>query len=127
VRFSLLLICCACVGFHEEGRLDHAIAFGPVDLSVTRLYYPETPANGVMLEYRFGNRTGHGVPIDLRALHVEIDGHEALLYDPRGEIHVARLGPEGAGDERLVYLSESDEPPRHVCLRLNGHCTEVGP
>lgn len=128
MRASLLLVCCGCVGFHSAAKLDHALAFGPIDLVVQRVYFPdETPPNGVVLEYRFGNRTGRGVPVDLRDIRVEIDGRDALPYDPRGEIQAERLGPEGVGEERIIYLTETGEPPHRVCVRLNGACTEVGP
>jgi hypothetical protein len=126
-RVVPLLACCSCVAFHAAGSLDHAVALGPVDLEVTRLYYPETPESGVMLEYRFGNRADHGVPLDLSHLEVDIDGHPARLYDPRGEVFAARLGPKGAGRERIVYLAEGTGRPYQVCVWLAGSCREVAP
>jgi hypothetical protein len=126
-RLLPLLLCCSCVGFHEPGSLDHAFAVGPVDLEVTRVYYPETPPDGVMLEYRFGNRLDHGVPFDLAHLEVDIDGLPGIPYDPRGELHAARLGPKGYGRERIVYQTQRFGHPFNVCVWLEGQCREVKP
>jgi hypothetical protein len=126
-RLLPLMVCLGCVGFHAPGSLDHAVALGPVDLEVTRVYYPETPPGGVMLQYRFGNRADHGVPLDLGHLEVEIDGWPAELYDPRGEVHAARLPPMGAGTERIVYLTRATRAPLEVCVWLAGQCREVKP
>jgi hypothetical protein len=128
IRVLPLLLCAGCVGFHEPGRIDHAVTVGPVDIAVQRVYYPETPADGVMLDYRFGNRTDRGVPIDLGHVRVDIDGMPATLYDPRGEVHPERLGPMGEGHERIVYLSNAAQlPPRDVHVWLDNHLVEVTP
>jgi hypothetical protein len=122
-----LLLCMGCVAAHSEGMLPHAVQVGSVDFEITRVYYAETPDHGVMLDYRFGNRSDRGTPVDLGAFQVNIDGHMASLYDPHLEIHRLRLGPLGQGHERIVYLSNAPGPPMSVCVTLNGRCIEVGP
>jgi hypothetical protein len=107
-----------------DGRaLPQAFRAGCIDAAVTPLggLFPEIGPNAIALEIDAGNRCDEGVAIDLGALDVTVsygcdEWLGASAYDPRREVHRARIYPRSAMRETLAYVPPRGGDVLQVCV-----------
>jgi hypothetical protein len=104
---------------------------GCVDVAVGRADQAYT--TGPVVEYGFGNRCDHRVPVDLATVRViarEPDGRDRALvaYDPRRELATLPITAHGYGRERIEYRDPIDDRPiaGAICVDVGGVDATLG-
>jgi hypothetical protein len=103
-----------------------ARSYGCVDVVAVPQDSYETPPGGHMIDIELGNRCDHSVPTNFGAIKVSLrrEGKTgetpANAYDPRGEIHPARIPANLHVHERIIFF-----PANRDCGEIDRVCVDV--
>lgn len=97
---------------------------GCIDLWAAVTESGETAPGDVLVDVRLGNRCDYSVPIDFTRLRVTVPAMDFVRepWDPRAELHPARVAAQTRGEERIEFHAvrwPSDAPRRRrqvVCI-----------
>jgi hypothetical protein len=97
--------------------LSNARRVGCLELWTAPVDSTETAPGDLLVDVRFGNRCDHSVPLDFTRLRLSVPAGRLVFepWDPRGELHPARVAALTGGEERIEFHGVS--PPAY---RLGG-------
>ena len=109
----------------RTGFPSHRVTIGCLDVGVATVH--DRVVTGPVVEYRFGNRCDHAVPVDLAAVRVtgrtRLGDDVAMVpYDPYRDLRRLPLDGRSSGGEQIAYRTARDfgSDVVQLCVDLTG-------